>query len=252
MAGKLKSFFANPIALRSLVKASIGTAVLAITALSGFQWFLCVCGILFALWLYLGVLDGKAVVASFFILIFSSIAGIAGIHIFTSFLPETLSFILWILTFFALLTCVIGIGNFAFEDRNDVYSIFHTVLLFVVFFAFSGPTLFISKLWIIVLFAAIAGLQVEFFDFTKIQLRKQAISLSVGIALFSAELLFILGFSPMGPVNIAAFLTLFVVICRDIMSLYFNKSLSKRAILREIAIFILFALAIFAVSGWSI
>lgn len=252
MVQRLKSYFGNPIALKSFISALAGTVAVAIYAMGTATFFFAVLVVLIAAYIYSKLLDRRTIRWSFWMIVCSYVVGIAFADDFLPFLSPGIVWVGIVLSFFFIFFGVVGSGNFLFEDRRGMYGVVHTAVLFVVFLVFGGLSMTDSWIWNIPLFFGSVVIMKEFMKFMKIPFPGRILSFAVVSGLFFVELFVVLGFLPLGPIHTAIFVALFAFTLKNLGILHFSGTLSKKMFLREISIFIIGVLILFAASRWTI
>lgn len=170
-----------------------------------------------------------------------------------------LSIILASLSFFLML----GFKNLLFLKRAFFYNILNNLLFllaFLMFFFLANQDFF----WLRYLAVTAAGyfLFKEFFLLYPMFLEgraqimpvssKKATLLSFSFAFLVSQFFWVNSLLPIGFLNSSAVLMVIVLIFKDLTSNYLNGLLDKRVVLKNITIFIIFTLIIFAASKWSL
>lgn len=156
-------------------------------------------------------------------------------------------FLLFSFAFFLL----IGISRFFFKDRFIVYGVFNTAVLltsFAVFFVLFEKSLF----WVFPFFVIVFLLFRESLYFFDIEFKRRIGVASAAVAFLTSELSLVTKFMPLGILNGSIFLALFFLLLRDGIIAHFKGNLTKKLLLRQLTIFVLLTLIIFAVSKWSL
>lgn len=252
MAQKLKSYFGNPIVSRSYRDTAIGGAIMGLWAAGISPWLVAILGGIVFLKIYFGMIDRVSVKWSFWAVGASYAVGAAYVVRFAPFLSPWLLWALFELSFLAVFFGVIGTGNFLFEDKVGVYEFVHTAALFVTVFFFG--TLFVSFSWVwgLPFFLLTVLLMREFFSFVNVFDIKRRNVFAGAAGLISVELLLLSAFLPLGFMNAAIFVTLFLFVGRNIVASYGGKTLTKQALFIEISTFVAISLIIFSTVQWTI
>lgn len=252
MVQRLKSYFENPIVLRSFRNTLIGGAIVGIWAAGTLPWLVGILGAIIFLRIYFDMLDRVSVKWLFWILVSSYIIGVQYAENIAPFLAPGFFWVLFVISFLLLFFGVVGTGNFLFEDKVGVYGLTHTAVSFASIFFFGMLTISVSWIWSIPLFFGVMLISKEFFIFMKLPSEKESKIFGAVLALFSIEFVFLSVFLPLGFMNTAIFVALFLFILRNIIVLHTEKNLTKQVFFREIAVFVLFSLLIFATVRWTI
>jgi hypothetical protein len=175
---------------------------------------------------------------------------------------DLLGYRIWAVIFFgALFFLLLGVKNLAFINRQGIYHIINGFLLLAVFLSF-----FVSDKseWFVLKYL-LAGLAVyllsrEFLAFfwkenkkEEVYSGEQFILLSSLIVAFLAmEVIWAVALLPIGFLNSSALALAFMLVLQDFLLNYSIGGINPRLILRNITVFALLCLAIFAASGWSV
>ena len=154
------------------------------------------------------------------------------------------------LIFFFLL----GVKNLIFIHRQNFYYIFSGLLFLLVFLSFfvADKSHWFNLKYILV-GIGIFVLFKEFLKFFLPSLNKLIISLtSLVFTFLTMEMVWVTALLPIGFLNSSALLLLFVLVLEDFAINYFVGAFSRVVILRNITVFALISLAIFAASHWGI
>ena len=93
----------------------------------------------------------------------------------------------------------------------------------------------------------------EFLSFFSASTNKFLILLtSLVFAFLAMEMIWVVALLPMGFLNSSALVLLFMLVLEDFAVNYFAGGLNRVLVLRNVTIFVLMSLAIFAASHWSI
>lgn len=153
----------------------------------------------------------------------------------------------------------LGITGIIFKNRQAVYLFFNSCLFLAVFSLFFGVDK--SRHYLIInllLFLIIYFLIKECFYFLRsvIQNSLFVIHNSQFIALVFAflglELFWVINLLPIGSINSAILLTLFIFLMRDFALIYFSGRLNRRFLVNHFLIFIILVVFIFINSRWGI
>lgn len=147
--------------------------------------------------------------------------------------------------FAVLLFILIGLSNFLFKNNQGVYAFFQTGLLLFVFILFFGQLRLNN-------FISLLGVMITVFFIFKEFFPRQPAVFNLVVGLVALELAWLVSFLPLGFINAAVFLTLFLILSRDIFTAYFEGILKKSFLLRQLTFFAIIAIVIFASSGWNL
>lgn len=165
--------------------------------------------------------------------------------------PLLLSFIL-LLVFLSFFFVILGLMNFFFSDRFLIFNLFQSsffLAFFSVFFYFQ-PTA--SPAAILGLTPCVFLLLQEFFDFNGVIWPKRRFLAAGVLSLVGTQVFWTAAFLPIGFINSAAFLALFISMARDAFLAHFRGHFSVPYLLRQLTIFVVLVLFIFAISQWSL
>ncbi|MDP3052800.1 MAG: hypothetical protein Q8N22_02510 [bacterium] len=163
------------------------------------------------------------------------------------------------LIFSFLFYLLLGLTDFIFENRRAVYLFFNTCLFLAVFSLFFGADK--SKHFLLInalLFSAIFLLFKECFGFLRSASHRLPFIvhnprfISLVFSFLGLELFWAINLLPIGFINSAILLTLFVFLMRDFVLIYFSGRLNRRFFANHFLIFIILVIFIFANSKWSI
>lgn len=252
MVQKLRSYFGNPIALRSYVSAIVVSGLIGIYAAGVAPALLALCALCACLFIYSKMPDRRAVRWSFWTVIFAYMVGISYTDRFLSFVSPGIVWTAIISSFLAVFFLVVGTGNFLFEDRKGIYGVLHTAVIFISALVFGGLALTTSWFWYAPLFAASALLMGEFLRFAKVHFPRRTASFSVVFGLFFVELFIVGSFLPIGVIHMAIFASLFALTLKNLVIMHILGISSKKMFLREISIFLLGTILVFSLSQWTI
>ena len=199
-------------------------------------------------------LNNKKFFYSFLTFFFCSLIIMGKIHI----LGYRVSAVIF---FSALFFALLGIKNLAFIHRQAIYYVVNGLLLLTVFLSFFLAD---KSEWFVLKYAlagiAIFFLSREFLEFfwkenkiEEVYSGKRFVSLSsLSIAFLAMEAMWATALLPIGFLNSSALMLAFMLILQDFFLNYSTGVLNSRLILRNITIFAVLCLAIFAASGWSV
>ena len=249
MARKLTFLLTDKTAWKLLLKTAFGLLAILFFRQFGFSYFSGAVAVIVFWGVYLSEVEERYVLGrSFWVMAFAGLAGmkflVAAPH------PFFWGFTgLWTLGFFTAL----GLTAFFFANRQFVYGLLNTLVLFLVFFLFFYFNQ-IGNFWSLglILFLLIGTIFGEAFRFLEIGASRRTRLFSWGLAVVILELAWILSFLPLGFVNAAVFLTLVSLIVRDAVLLHFKGLLNQGFVLKELVIFWVLGLIVFAASRWSL
>lgn len=163
------------------------------------------------------------------------------------------------LIFSFLFYLLFGITALIFKDHQSVYLFFNTCLFLAVFLLFfaadkSKHFLFINFL----LFLAVFFVFKECFNFLRsanqnsLFIIHNAQFIALVFAFLTLELFWVINLLPVGFVNSAVLLTLFIFLMRDFVVAYFSGRLNRQFFIYHISMFVVLAALIFFNSKWSV
>ncbi len=151
-----------------------------------------------------------------------------------------------------LFWAMLNLMRFAFSDRLFAYNLVNTAILVVLFLTtFHMVQPYYMGVIGIGLFAAITLLFKELYGFFGITQKKSWV-ISVVIGLIALELAWFVLLLPLGILNTAAFLVLFLVLVRDILLSHLRGDLSTAFVFRQFTFLVLLTIIIFAASQWTL
>jgi hypothetical protein len=196
-------------------------------------------------WLYFSQLSERKRLRSSFIILFLMAFLILRLEEvnFGIFLGET---IFLSLLFYLLL----GLDTFIFKNPKATYLFLNTGLFLIIFLFFCGLG-GLNYFWGInfLLFFIIFFLSKECFLRNSIH---QPLFFSLVITFLTLELFWVINLLPIGFVNSAIFLTIFVFLARDFILAYFSGQLNRRFIISQFLIFSFLGIIIFIFSKWNL
>lgn len=153
---------------------------------------------------------------------------------------------------FLLFFAVFGLANLFFRERFLVYGVLNTALLvsfFLFFFYLArgpenfwllGPALFITTFFLlkeVLIFFGFSG--------------KRRLALHAGaLSLISLEFFHISQFLPLGFINAAAYIAIFLVLAKDLVVSSINGTLNFSFMMKQITLFLVLTIVVFAASTW--
>lgn len=244
MVNALASRLTNQITWKLLVKVFFFSLALLIVSWSGFSLASLVLFFLILLALYWSKTPSRRRVR--FSFWFVPILALIAVKFLTS---------LWffLATFFAIaaFSITLALSHLLFKNQFLFYEILHTVIIFglaAVYFGIGKGNLAEH----LIFFAAITLLFSESFDFFGFIAKKRKLLAAAVIGLIALETSLVLSFLPLGVLNSAAYLTLFLVLIRDCLTVYRSGLLSRKFLLSELTLFVILSVIVFASSGWQI
>ncbi len=153
----------------------------------------------------------------------------------------------------------LGVMDLIFKNRQAVYLFFNTYLFLGVFSLFFGADK--SKYFLLInalLFLAIFLLFKECFGFLRLVSRHFSFIIhnsrfiSLVFAFLGLELFWAINLLPIGFINSAILLTLFIFLMRDFVLIYFSGRLNRRFFVNHLLIFIILVIFIFTNSKWNL
>lgn len=201
--------------------------------------------------------ERKSLRISFWLLVLAGIFG-AGVASLSAGLVFSAVFWFLILAFGMLIFLILGIVNSVFRHRFVIFNVLNTALaacffMLVFYFRpdFGGGSIFSFVVWFIILFW-VAGLFIkEVLTFGDPLSRGRNLRLLTWVfSLLVVELVALVAFLPLGFINAAAFLTLLYILGRDVILARLRGLLKLPLVLRELAIFAVLSIVIFATVTW--
>ncbi len=157
-----------------------------------------------------------------------------------------------VLVFAVLFFVMLGLVNLFFKERFLVYSVFNTAflisLLLFFFYLARGP----ENFWIlgVILFFSVFLILRESFVFFGLPGGRRTTLYSGILSFISLEFFYVLQFLPLGFVNAAAFLAIFLILGKDIVVSSAKGNLNFSFAMRQTTFFAVLTIAIFAASRW--
>ncbi len=167
--------------------------------------------------------------------------------------------ILICLAFGFLFYLLLGVTDLIFKNRQAVYLFFNTCLFLAVFLLFFGADK--SKHFLLInalLFLVIFLLFKECFDFLRsvnhnsLFIIHNSLFIALVFSFLGLELFWAINLLPIGFINSAILLALFVFLTRDFTLIYFSGRLNRRFFVNHLLIFVILVIFIFTNSKWSI
>lgn len=254
MVKKLNSLFVNKLWRSALLKALVfGLGLFGIYffhfSFSAFFFFA-----LLLVWIYFSQLPERGQFGvSFLVLVVTALSSLG--FLADSFYPAILVCLIFSFLFYLLL----GLTDLIFENRRAVYLFFNTCLFLDVFSLFFGADKSKHYLFInVLLFLAVYLLFEECFNFFRSASHSAPLVvhnqrfISLVFSFLVLELFWAVNLLPIGFINSALLLALFVFLMRDFVLIYFSGRLNRRFFANHFIIFIILVIFIFANSKWSI
>ncbi|MEK7626887.1 MAG: hypothetical protein AAB399_01855 [Patescibacteria group bacterium] len=201
--------------------------------------------------------DRRLFRASYWLVSIGSVLGASAVLSFPGFPLKGLIGVFLALIFGGFIFLVLGLINLLFKNRNIAYSLLNIALIacfsILVFYrwpGFSAGLVLPDILWLLLVFFGITLLMKEFLVFEGVATgwNLRMISWSVGFLACQIAALSLL--LPLGFINAAAFLTLFLIIVRDAILGRLRGFLGLTLVLRELTIFVVVLSLIFATVTW--
>lgn len=164
--------------------------------------------------------------------------------------PTPLLLVVFLFLFAVLVFVFLALQSFQFSDRFLVYGIWNTALSL---FFFLEIFYFWSALgWVVflVVFGGVAAIFGEALGFFGVAAGRLKLSSALTLGYLSTALAFLVSYLPLGFLNAAVFLSLFLLLLRDILVFHFRGNLNFPFILRELTFFITIGTLIFAAAKW--
>lgn len=252
MDKKLRSLFLNQIPWRLLSRVAPATFALLLILWSGFTLWSYAIFFCTLLGVYYSLFPERVTLkASFWLL---PIMSVLALYVSEDAGPFVAYLIAALFSVFFFVE--IGTIQFFFKHRAVVYKIFHTGFflgIFVLFFSFAESTSLVDEIfWFLAVFTAVFLLIREAFWLGDIARGRKADALGAAAGLLVAELSWLLRFLPLGFLNSAAFLTLFLLLMKDSVQAHLEGTLTPSFVFQELVVFILFSVIVLAASRWVI
>ncbi|MFH0712456.1 MAG: hypothetical protein V2A55_01180 [Candidatus Jorgensenbacteria bacterium] len=222
-----------------LLKTFLGSLAVFLVYNSGFNPFLVIVAALVFAVIYFREIEEKAFFRTSFWLL--PILALAASGVMGSVGP--------IAVFAALFFVLLGLINLFFKERFLVYGIFNAaflVALLLFFFYLVGP----GSFWILGAVSLVTVFLVlkEAFNFLGPLSGRRAVIFAGVLAFLGLELSYILQFLPLGFINAAVYLTLFLVLGRETVVSSVKGSLNFSQTMKQITLFVVLSIVVFAVS----
>jgi hypothetical protein len=246
--------------LRSLAKGIFATLALIFVSSASFSWFSLIVLVLVLGSLYLSQPRERAHVrVSFWASAILAAIGIGLIGAVPAPVQDTLFRAIILVSFLAAQFALFSLMNLEVQWRAPVYATVNSVLMFgvgVVFFTLNQPAFidisFIAQIFPIGVFVGTALLVHEALTFTGKGGRLRMWALAAISGFIAVETATLVLFLPLGVVNAAVVLALILTFVRDTLSAHLAGVLSASFVLRELVIFVVILVAVFALSPWSV
>ncbi len=252
MVKKLLSRLTNQIEWKSLLRGFLIFVGLLSVSLWDFSFFPVLLFLILAFFLYISEPpERKTVWHSYIVLILSSLFVLA--HVPPVFRIWGMVSFLYGIVFFGLFSFI----NFRFKNRSAAHGGIVMLALFSFFLALFGLSAVSAynpwSLFLILLaFFGMYALLRESLAFSgKFTERKRAV-IAGTVGFLGLEALWIFQFLPLGAINGSAFLSIILLLLRDVVVANEEGMLNISFVLREVTIFAIAVLAFFAVSPWNL
>ncbi|MDI6821168.1 MAG: hypothetical protein QMD65_03260 [Patescibacteria group bacterium] len=252
----------NQIALRLLFKVAIFCGALILLFFTQLSWWSIVIFLIAVLIIYASELpQSRLLKISFFLTALIGFTAscflnrllFGNVFLYGLAVTVVLSFMLFI---------ILGAVSFL-KNYLSAYRVLNTIILFLIsLLVFYAKMVFalspaygqwIFPWWLaVILFISLIFLFKETFSFLGVSLSKKIWQISFVIGLLAVEIGWILMFLPLGFVNAAIFLTLFLILVRDGIALHFLGFFNRNIFFYELTFFVILAIAIFATTSWDI
>lgn len=260
MVKKLTSFLIRRTELRSLARGFVATLALVWATSGAVSWFSAVVLGLILGALYLSQPKERALVrVSFWASAILVTVGQSLIGTVPAPANSTLFRVAIFAAFFIVQSALFGLMNRDVQWRGPVYATANSVLLFgvgIIFFVLNQPAFinvsFIAQLFPIGVFLGAALLVHESLVFMGRGVRSRSLALSAVLGFIAVEAATLILFLPLGVVNAAVVLALILTFLRDTTTAHFEGMLSAPFVLRELVIFVVIFVVVFALSPWSV
>ncbi len=254
----------NQIEWKLLFKGAAASILLFWVWVSGFSFFSFVVFFAGSAFLHFSESEDSALVRNSLLIL--SVSALIILRIVSGLVANALPELLIIISYGSLILLFLLLKRSYFRDQVFVYGIFNALTIFFFLLAVlslrSAPA-FIeqSAFWkimssvstMVVLFLGVSVLVRDTFQFFGVSVGGKRIFLISGsLAFICAELVWITGFLPLGAINSAALIAVFLVLARDALFANFEGKLNTRFALREGTVFIAAVVLLFAASPWSI
>lgn len=241
MAKKLALFLKDRIAWKSLFKILLAVAAPAWLGLKELNWLT---GIFFifafsAVYFLEPPFRRRIFKTSFWLL------ALSGLAVFGFISLNQIVFWCLLILFSAVFWLLDSLINFSFKNHLFFYSLLNNLILLAgaaLFFRFflKFPFL-VSLVWFVFLILVLN----EFCRVWDIFRPKKTLTVNTVVALAGLEIGVLTAFLPLGFINAAAFLTLFVIFSREAVLVHFKGELNLGYLFRQFTVFILAAILIF-------
>lgn len=250
MAKRLTFFLKSRIPWPLVFEIAAAGLVLAILWLTEFHWLAATAFWVFFAVIYLsGHFRRRSLRVSFWLLIaITFFLAKIGLAVVWTPLLALAFFVIFLILFFI----VLGLADFIFGDQFLIFNLFHSaffLVIFSIFFYFQPIVSFRAVPGIILALFLLLG---EFFEFNGVPWPKRRILASGLLALAGGQIGWLASFLPIGFINAAAFLALFLTLGRDAILAHFQGHFSIFYLFRQLTFFVILALFIFLISSWSL
>lgn len=256
MAKKFAPLLINQITWRLLRRSFIAALGLAFILYDDFSWRSLF--VFFAVLLFIYLRSGEDRKRVRVLFWFLSLIFVAGLNMLS--LASSLLSFFWVAAAFcaafaALNFVILGVINFSYfaARRSSVFRVAQTFVFFLVFIV-AQRLLFSSSVWIFAIFAVLVLFFKEalLFYFSDGASRRKINLISVASGIIASEFILLVRFLPLSFISASVFAALFSFLLRDALAAHLSGKLSAQYVLREVTIFILFTLIIFATARWTI
>ncbi len=258
MAKKLISSLINQTGWRLLAKTLGASLVFGLLILAGFSFWPILLFLIFMGAVYFSELPERRLFrASYWIISIGSVLGASAVLSFPGFTLKGLIGILLILIFGGFIFLVLGLVNLLFKNRNIAYGLLNIALIacfFILVFyrwpGFSAGFVLPDILWFLAVFSGTTLLVREFLVFEGVAAGWTLRMISWSMGFLACQIAALSLLLPLGFINAAAFLTLFLIIARDAVLASLRGFLGLTLVLRELTIFAVVLSLIFATVTW--
>ncbi len=248
---------ARNIEWRSPSRALLLLAALALATRYGFAWWVVVLlGALFVTF-FVELPHRRSIAVSYWLFALSSAAGAYLIgHAPMEALGALPVALVATLTTGAVLIAILRSGQAPAGHQPISYAVLGTVIMFTWLLTVEavgshGPAV-PSPLAALAVFVSVTLLLREAFLSAGAPPGRRTWVAAAAAGLAAAELQLVLTFLPLGPINTAAFLTLFSFLARDSLVAHFRGTLDLTGVLRSLTVLVVLTMLIFAASRWSV
>jgi len=252
MAKKLLSRLTNQIEWKSLLRGFLLFLSLLVLKVAGFTVLPLLLFFIVAFVVYISEPpERKTLFSSYTILILSSIFVLMELpFVFRVWMGVA---VMYGLVFFSIFSFI----NFRFKNRSFAHGAIQTVSAFSFLLALNLVVSFSAQelgslLFLLIAFFGLFFLLRESLLFSEGFVGKRGVLISGSITFLCVELLWMVQFLPLGPINTAALVSIFLSLVRDLVITNERGTANFSFILRQITIFAIATLVFFAVSPWNL